>query len=257
MQSIASGNGKNKPPKPPSEKTNLAIYSTATPFFETETVKINPQTMHTGVVKTNSSSNIEEGIPRNVSMTFRGPEKDKPVFMSTVGNLMASIMEGLGENTKKGGPGALLGVAPEERNFIRKNSTTQDLPELITTPTRSKNSSTPNLDNKVTVMGHHVIVENSVKSLKGVGSEKNSKDQLTAKNSSLDLKPPMQNYDRPRSKIIVTAPEEPTQVTVTLVVDVTRENYSQRENLEIEDAQVKELDMTSASNVERNEIQVP
>jgi hypothetical protein len=213
--------------------------------------------MHTCLVKTNSFSNNEEGIPRNVSMTFRGPGKDKPVVMSTVGDLMASIMAGLPENTKKGGSGALLGVAPEEKNSIRKNSTTQVLPEIITTPTRSKNSTIPNLDAKETVGGHHIIVKNTVKSLKGLSSEKNSGDQLTAKIPSLDLKPPVQNYDRPGSKIIVTAPEEPTHVTVTLVVDVAGENYPQRGNLVIEEAQVKEFDMTSASNVERNEIKVP
>jgi hypothetical protein len=228
--------------------------------------------MHTAAVKTNSLSINEEGIPLIGSMTFRGPEKykSKPIGVATVENLMVSLREGLPENIKKSGSGARLGDCSEDRNLLRKNSTTQDLPELITTPTRSKNSSTPNLDAKGTTGWHHVIVDNTVKSLKGVGSERTIGDQLTAKKSSreqnqcMDLEPPVQNYYQPASKIIITGPEEPTHVALTLVVNVAGDNgglisvnggnYPQRENLAVEEARVKEFDMTSASNVERNKI---
>jgi hypothetical protein len=272
IQSITSGNGKNKPQKPLSEKTNLAKYSTATPFFETETQKNNLQTMQTAAVKTNSLSINEEGIPLINSMTFRGPEKNKskPIGVATVENLMVSQIEGLPENIKKSGSGARLGVFTEDRNFMRKNSTTKDLPELITTPSKSKNTSTPNLEAKDTTGWHHVVVDNTIKSLTGIGSERTIEDKLIAKNSSreqnqcTDLEPPVQNYYQPASKIIITGPEEPTHVAETLVVNVAGdngglimvngENYLQSENLAVEEAQLKEFDMTSASNVERNEI---
>jgi hypothetical protein len=228
--------------------------------------------MHTAAVKTNSLSVNEEGIPLINSMTFRGPEKNKskPIGVATVENLMVSQMEGLPENIKKCGSRALLWVCPEDRNFMRKNSTTQDLPELITTPSKSKNSSSPNLEAKDTTGWHHVVVDNTIKSLTGIGSERTIEDKLIAKNSfreqnqCTDLEPPVKNYYQPASKIIITGPEEPTHRAETLVVNVAGdnggliivngENYLQWENLAVEEAQVKEFDMTSASNVERNEI---